>query len=381
MEKKLFLYALLSSVTVISSTLIEELDLMEKTNQQNKMRMHCEAFIKSDEERINKTLEAFYLSRYYSHVPDISRTFHQLCKSFLGLHSKKIMCYQEEKYFAERLLFALTEFNNFGSSDLKYLCDMQLNYILEHKKMILYSLKKETVYDVLILAYLASLLFPTQCTVADSEGMVSLLTSQPPKIAELETAEVECFIDINEIGLLHHSFLYKEFERDILQVLKKKKTFYDLLILKGDMLEKIEKEKDSLDILLKKYKSLCLKSNCTLDESFFEGFGSWILEKNRIVNSTSVFLNPHFLFFLAVIIRISDSVSDLKDTYYASITEDELTTLLLVSEFAKFILNELFELVGEKDYFDWEKFDSVVISPNRIKRIVKNITEIMSNTL
>lgn len=340
---------------------------------------------KNNVNRIANILRIKMLYMNYRSFRSIDILFHDLCGYYFGLDIGL-----EEKNdditFLERLVTAVNKFNIVASSDLKYLCDMKIKYILQNEKKILAKMKKDPIYDLLVTAYFFYLLLPNEYM---NQGSLEIDVTEK---AEEEFANIEekinwqdanmhILIECSEIGMLHDGYLYKEFDQLIMKKLEKNKMYNDFLIIKKHYTKKIERDEYMMQIIEKKYLDLIEKYFFDLEEKALHedrlGFlGSWLFNKENILTSIEKVLHPDFLFFLMLLIRLDNSIDILEQSYYKKVMAKDRKLLHDSAQYARVIVNNLFDILHIKKIVQWESLPAIVISQDRVNAIVNYLSNI-----
>lgn len=341
-----------------------------------------ESIIDEGANRILKILDAFDLFEKHNNIAEIKDSFLSLLKKFFGLklnHNYNNLF--EKELFIEDMILSVGKFNDEASLDLKYLCDMQIKYILSFKLIILDKIKKNLVYELIVLSYYNYLLYPVDYinisnhVEKDDDVLIE-------KKINWEEASLQILLEFGELGMLHNSYLYQLYDDLFIKKLSLNKEYSDVLLIKKMLPDAIGKDDYALDRLINKYNTninFFKKQNEYIEfyEDKKEFFLMWLLDKGNIVNSLEKFINDDTLFFLFTTVLLYKSILKMTvDNYYPLLNDDLLEDLKRFANKAEFILYKFFAIFDKKAEINWDKLPIVVISENRLHQIINYIKAI-----
>jgi hypothetical protein len=331
--------------------------------------------------RILQVLDAFSLFEEYFHVTQMGESFVQLLKNFFGLQVKtKYTSFYEKQFFIESLIFSIGQFNANATADLKYLCDMQIKYVLSFKSMIVEGIKKQSAYCLIVLSYYFSLFCPNQYmnlgerTPLDEDN--TIVVDSIEKEINWQEAVTQMPIEFSEIGMLRDGYMYELYDEFFIKKLSSNKEYKDIVLIKKMLPDVIAQDDFALDRLIRKYQKNYnfFKEDANLlawYEEKQEFFLMWLLEKKNIVDALDTFINDDALFFLFTTVLLYKSILKInRNDYYPLLKDDQCKDLENAAKQAEFILYEFFSIFDKKAQIKWDKMPIIVIGQQRLQDII-----------
>jgi hypothetical protein len=339
-----------------------------------------EAIIDAGANRILQILDAFDLFEKYHTIQEIKDSFMLLLEKFFGLRVNYNNLFEKE-LFIQNIILSVGKFNNEASLDLKYLCDMQIKYILSFKLVILSKIKKNLVYELILLSYYNYLLYPVDY-INISNHVEKNHDIEIEKEIDWQEASLQLLLEFGELGILNDRYLYELYDNLFIKKLSLNKEYTDILLIKKMLPDAIGEEDDALELLVNKYNTninFFKKQNEYIEfyEDKKEFFLVWLLDKRNIVSSIEKFINDDTLFFLFTSVLLYKSILKMTDRNYYPLLNDELLEVLKkFANKAEFILYKFFAVFDKKLQINWNNLPIIVISENRLHQIITYIKAI-----
>jgi hypothetical protein len=382
MKKKIFLFCSLlllqATLSVRSSKremigdrpfIFDNYDIIQKSFQWNQDDYESEFDTDENAKKIYafvNLLEIWIL--YGDELKEFSEVFVAFLKNFFGVRLIKNQFNNQRKkqLFIDTLIEKLVLFYETVSSDLKYLCDMQIQYLLSFKYELLEKIGTKELYALINTSY-----FYEQLIVIDQDegGVKETLSDDRFNSLLAESAE---------IGLLQNGYMYNLFEEFCMDILNNNKTFKTLQLIKDILLKKIilNNQDNSVDIFLKAFYKNKKKFHCfrNFDE---DDFVMWLLNKKNIQESIIKVLNEDSLFLLFLIRLLDASIEkDIHNNYYGYLKEEEKRILSYSGAYADSLLGMIFNVCDIDKNIDWRNQPLIVINQKRVQQIISNLKNI-----
>jgi hypothetical protein len=379
-----FVFFMMFQVSIMSS--IKNKKLMKNELVKNiELKKEDETLLEDGANRILQVLDAFALFEQYSHIHEIHDSFVKLLKNFFGLSVKKnYNTVLEKQFFIESIILSLGEFNTNASTDLKYLCDMQLKYILGWKSIIINKIKKKSVYSLIVLSYYYYLFYPNEYINLSKEIETNSNNSIDLTEQEInwQEASLQLPLEFAELGILNNGYLYELYDKLFIEKLSSNKEYNDILLIKKILPDAIAQDDFALERLIDKYKKNInfFKKDLNFIQFYQEKqefFLMWLLEKKNIVNTLDKFFNEDSLFVLFTIVLLYKSILRINIyDYYPLLSDDLIKYLEKFAKEAEFILCEFFYIFDKKAQIDWNNLPIIIIGQKRLNEIIKYLKAI-----
>ncbi len=335
----------------------------------------------TDSNRILSVLDILDFFEKNNYIIELQDSASNLFKFFFGLNiSQSLENICDKQYFIESIIFSINKFNSTASSDLKYLCDMQIKYILSLKKIVLKKIKKSSIYSIIVLSYCYYLFFTNDYIDLNVENESD---SEEDVISEKEVmwqeAALQLPLEIAELGLLNNGYLYELFDSYFISKLNSNKDYKNILLTHKILPDSISKDDLVLERLMDRYKlnldffkmNLEIKNLYNEKEEFFL---MWLLEKKNIIDTLDKFLNEDALFMLFTIVLLYKSISKIDKNYYYSFLDNEfIKDFEKISLQAEFIIYNFLNIFDKKMKINWDALPIIIIKESRLREITEYI--------
>lgn len=374
-KKLIVLFTIFSNIA-LSNTLQNKqskVDNLEITSN-NKMDEN-EISLDLNTNRILQILDLFALFQEYNNIIEINNSFISLLKNFFGLNitNKQYNNNLEKQLFIENIVLAINQFNEIASSDLKYLCDMQIKYILNFKIMIAKTIKKKSIYSLIVMTYYYYLFSPNEYINLNNDNEESMIEK------EISWDESICQIPLEfaELGMLHNGYLYELYDALFISKLTSNKEYNNMLLTKKILPDVIGQDDNALERLIETYTKNIdfFKHDSNLKEPYQkkqEFFLIWLLDKKNIINSIERFFNEDTLFILFTTVLLYKSILKINiNKYYPKINNELLNSFKSSAQQAEHILYQFFSIFDKQLQINWNKIPIIIINQNRLIEIIK----------
>lgn len=343
-----------------------------------------ETLLENDSNRILKILEILYFFEKSFLGNEIKNLIEDFFKVFFGLSINSIINKKnlDRQVFIDNIIMGIINFNQIDSSDLKYLCDMQIKYILNFKYKILKKIKKKSIYSMIILSYYFYLFFPDKyINLNDKEHSDNNIDEIAIKKNDWEEAAVQIPLEFAELGMLQNGYLYKIYDSLVKNQLYLNKNYNNLFLTKNILIDKIQDDEFILEDLIKIYKKNIFIKNDFIMTQLYKNkedfFIVWLLNKNNITESLEKFFNEDYMFILFTIILIYHSiVKSKKLNFYPFINDNILESFKKIALQAKLIFYKFCNICNIKLKLNWDNMPIIIMKEKRLLEIIAYLNKI-----
>lgn len=316
-------------------------------------------------ERLNKIFHINQnISKYFNKKNIINILYSDLLIKYFGLDIEN----QNDSLFDLKLIYGLEQIDLKLTENEKYYFDNLLNFIIEKSKLEINEINEEKLLKIINLSFLNSCIFPSKKSFFIYEYIKNYRVSDKVENFINEISSSLNFL-FYEIGTKNEFYLYKDFEKNFEKILNNKNyKLYNIILFFSDF-NLVKNKNKNLDLFLKTIsiynKNKKLKNLKNLENIF----NIYIDDLDFVLESIKFFLKKDNLYNLFVLGRIGKN----NNIDLFEIKENEKNILFNYGALARFILDNLFQILGEKK-INWEKLDSILFSRNRLNDILIKIS-------